>query len=63
VAVERVAAQLQRAEQRAPGETIDLVSMNSVDAGEIFRKQSHCPNCGVEVAAEAKFCPECGTRM
>lgn len=23
----------------------------------------HCPNCQVEVTAEARFCPECGTRL
>lgn len=40
VAVERVAEQIQRAQQRAPGETVDLVSMNTLDAGDIFRKQN-----------------------
>ncbi len=62
VAVERVASQLQRAQERG-SETVDLVSMNSLDAGEIFRKQSVCPSCSTELAAGAKFCPECGTKV
>lgn len=35
--IERIAKQLTRARERAP-ETVDLVSMNSLDAAEIFRK-------------------------
>lgn len=38
VAVEKVAVQLAKARERAPTETVDLVSMNSFDAAEIFRK-------------------------
>jgi predicted regulator of Ras-like GTPase activity (Roadblock/LC7/MglB family) len=36
-AIDRIATQLIRARERAP-ETVDLVSMNSLDAAEIFRK-------------------------
>lgn len=36
-AIERIAKQLEKARERAP-ETVDLVSMNSFDAAEIFRK-------------------------
>jgi predicted regulator of Ras-like GTPase activity (Roadblock/LC7/MglB family) len=37
-ATERIAAQLAKARERAPEEIVDLVSMNSIDAAEIFRK-------------------------
>jgi predicted regulator of Ras-like GTPase activity (Roadblock/LC7/MglB family) len=37
-AVEKIAVQLAKARERAPSETVDLVSMNSLDAAEIFRK-------------------------
>jgi len=40
VTVDRVATQIQKAQQRAPGETVDLVSLNVVDASEVFRKGS-----------------------
>lgn len=36
-AIERIAKQLEKARERAP-ETVDLVSMNSFDAADIFRK-------------------------
>ena len=38
--VKQVAQQLDRARQRAPQEMVDLVSMNVVDAGSIFRQGS-----------------------
>lgn len=37
-AVDRIAGQIGKARERAPTETVDLVSMNSLDAAEIFRK-------------------------
>jgi predicted regulator of Ras-like GTPase activity (Roadblock/LC7/MglB family) len=37
--VQRVMAQLQRAHQRAPDTSVDLVSMNVLDVSTIFRKQ------------------------
>jgi len=36
--IERIAQQLEKARERAPSETVDLVSMNALDAAEIFRK-------------------------
>jgi predicted regulator of Ras-like GTPase activity (Roadblock/LC7/MglB family) len=33
-----ISGQLQKARQRAPGETLDLVSMNVVDTSNVFRK-------------------------
>jgi len=38
--VTRVAAQLQRAQNRAPEATVDLVSMNIADVSDVFRKGS-----------------------
>jgi predicted regulator of Ras-like GTPase activity (Roadblock/LC7/MglB family) len=38
--VKRVMTQLQRAQQRAPDTSIDLVSLNVVDVSSIFRKQT-----------------------
>jgi uncharacterized OB-fold protein len=26
-----------------------------------FQLEFHCDKCGAEMAAKAKFCPECGT--
>lgn len=40
IACTKMAAQLQRARNRAPGSTVDLVSMNIADATEIFSKRS-----------------------
>jgi predicted regulator of Ras-like GTPase activity (Roadblock/LC7/MglB family) len=37
--VNQVAEQLQKAQQRAPDTSVDLVSMNVLDASTIFRKQ------------------------
>lgn len=37
--VGQVAAQIQKARQRAPQESVDLVSMNVVDASSIFRQK------------------------
>ncbi|MGA2748807.1 MAG: roadblock/LC7 domain-containing protein [Verrucomicrobiota bacterium] len=37
--IRRIAEQLQRAQQRAPQESVDLVSMNALDASDIFRKK------------------------
>ncbi|MGZ4962609.1 MAG: roadblock/LC7 domain-containing protein [Limisphaerales bacterium] len=36
--IDRIAIQLQLARERAPSETVDLVSMNALDAADIFRK-------------------------
>jgi predicted regulator of Ras-like GTPase activity (Roadblock/LC7/MglB family) len=38
-AVARLAAQMQKAAQRAPGAGLDLVSLNTVDVSQIFRKR------------------------
>lgn len=38
-AIERVRGQLQRARLRSPGEGIDLVSLNTPDAADIFQKR------------------------
>ena len=35
-----IANQIQKAQQRAPGQTVDLVSMNVVDVSAIFQKSS-----------------------
>ena len=38
-AVARIAAQMEKAAQRAPGASLDLVSLNTVDVSQIFRKR------------------------
>ncbi|HXR07646.1 MAG TPA: roadblock/LC7 domain-containing protein [Candidatus Acidoferrum sp.] len=38
-AVARIAAQMQKAAQRAPGASLDLVSLNTVDVSQVFRKR------------------------
>ena len=37
--IRRIMGQLQRAQQRAPDTSVDLVSMNVLDVSDIFRKQ------------------------
>ncbi|HWD21309.1 MAG TPA: roadblock/LC7 domain-containing protein [Verrucomicrobiae bacterium] len=37
-AADLIATQLQKAQQRDPGQTVDLVSMNVLDAADVFRK-------------------------
>jgi predicted regulator of Ras-like GTPase activity (Roadblock/LC7/MglB family) len=37
--IKRITAQLERAQQRAPDTSVDLVSMNVLDVSTIFRKQ------------------------
>jgi predicted regulator of Ras-like GTPase activity (Roadblock/LC7/MglB family) len=39
-AIQRIMEQLQRAQQRAPDTSVDLVSMNVLDVSNIFRKES-----------------------
>jgi predicted regulator of Ras-like GTPase activity (Roadblock/LC7/MglB family) len=39
-AVTRISAQMQKAALRAPGASVDLVSLNALDASDIFRKRS-----------------------
>ncbi len=36
--IDRIAIQLHMARERSPSDTVDLVSMNALDAAEIFRK-------------------------
>jgi predicted regulator of Ras-like GTPase activity (Roadblock/LC7/MglB family) len=38
IACSRMSAQLQRARNRTPGSTLDLVSMNVTNAGDVFKK-------------------------
>ena len=38
-AVARIAAQMQKAAQRGPGASLDLVSLNTLDVGAVFRKR------------------------
>ena len=38
-AVARIAAQMEKAAQRAPGASLDLVSLNTVDVSQVFRKR------------------------
>ncbi len=38
-AVARVSAQMQKAAQRAPGAGVDLVSLNTLDLSQVFRKR------------------------
>ena len=38
-AVARISAQMQKAAQRAPGASLDLVSLNTVDVSQVFRKR------------------------
>ena len=40
VTVERVSTQMQKAQQRDPDQSIDLVSLNVLDASDVFRKGS-----------------------
>jgi predicted regulator of Ras-like GTPase activity (Roadblock/LC7/MglB family) len=37
-AIDRIAAQLVKARERAPSQTVDLVAMNTLDSAQIFRK-------------------------
>jgi predicted regulator of Ras-like GTPase activity (Roadblock/LC7/MglB family) len=41
--INQIAAQLQRALERAPGEGLDLVSLNVLDASAIFRRGNSAP--------------------
>jgi predicted regulator of Ras-like GTPase activity (Roadblock/LC7/MglB family) len=42
-AAERVATQIQKAHKRAPDQSIDLVSMNVLDASDVFRQTAPPP--------------------
>ena len=37
----------------------DAAVIGSVGTGKV---QASCPNCNAPLAANAKFCPECGTK-
>ena len=39
-AVARISAQMQKAALRAPGASVDLVSLNTLDPSDIFRKRA-----------------------
>jgi predicted regulator of Ras-like GTPase activity (Roadblock/LC7/MglB family) len=43
--VPQIAAQLERAQQRAPGESLDLVSENTLDVSSIFGKSGRINSC------------------
>lgn len=39
------------------------VSQEPISKEPISKEQAACPNCSTPVDAQAKFCPECGTKM